>query len=149
MAKKKKQKYKSTAHCKYLCQYHLVWCPKFRYKVLQTVVMESLKQIFVDIAKTYDYEIIAMEVMPDHVHLFVGAKPSVAPSDIVRTFKSISAIKILKEYWALRNFYSRAGALWSRGKFISTIGFVSADTIKKYIENQKKEDGTEDDTESV
>ena len=68
----KKEKYKSAAHCKYLCQYHLVWCPKFRFGVLNGEVQESLKQIFQDIAKQYDYEIIEMEVMPDHVHLFVG-----------------------------------------------------------------------------
>lgn len=132
-----KQEYKSAAHCKYLCQYHLVWCPKFRYKVLQGDVEKSLKKIFEKIAEDYDYEIIAMEVMPDHVHLFVGAKPSVAPSDIVRTFKSISAIKLFEEYYALKNFYSRCGSLWSKGKFISTIGIVSAETIKKYIAEQK------------
>lgn len=132
-----KQEYKSAAHCKYLCQYHLVWCPKFRYKVLQGDVEKSLKKIFEKIAEDYEYDIIAMEVMPDHVHLFVGAKPSVAPSDIVRTFKSISAIKLFEEWNALKNFYSRCGSLWSKGKFISTIGFVSADTIKKYIEEQK------------
>jgi putative transposase len=134
----KSDKYHKGAHVVYLCSYHLVWCPKFRFPVLKTVVEESLKQIFKDIAKEYDYEIIEMEVMPDHVHLFVGANPSVAPSDIVRTFKSISAIRLFKEYQELKNFYSRCGVLWSRGKFISTIGFVSAETIKKYIQEQKE-----------
>jgi putative transposase len=99
-----------------------------------------LKQVFEDIAAEYDYDIIAMEVMPDHVHLFLGAKPSVAPSDIVRTMKSISAIKLFEKYNALKNFYSRHGSLWSKGKFISTIGIVSAETVKKYIEGQKDED---------
>jgi putative transposase len=136
----KKDKYKSSAHAVYLCQYHLVWCPKFRFPVLKTVVEESLKKIFREIAAEYDYEIIEMEVMPDHVHLFVGAKPSVAPSDIVRTFKSISAIRLFKEYEPLRQYYARCGVLWSRGKFLSTIGFVSAETIKKYIQEQKSEE---------
>jgi putative transposase len=78
-----------------------------------------------------------MEIMPDHVHLFVGAKPTVAPSDIVRTFKSISAIELFKQYPSLKQFYSRCGSLWSAGKFISTIGKVSEATIKKYIQDQK------------
>lgn len=136
----KKDKYKASAHAIYLCQYHLVWTPKFRFPVLQAKVETELKKIFKDIEAEYDYEIIEMEVMPDHVHLFVGAKPSVAPSDIVRTFKSISAIRLFEKFKALKTHYSRCGVLWSRGKFISTIGFVSADTIKKYIQDQKSEE---------
>jgi putative transposase len=134
----KNNKYKSSAHAKYLCQYHLIWCPKFRFGVLKTVVLDSLKTIFQDIASKYNYDIIEMEVMPDHVHLFIGSKPAIAPSDIVRTFKSISAIKIFEQFEALKNYYSRCGSLWSKGKFISTIGFVSAETIKKYIQEQKE-----------
>src|SRR5665213_4227700 len=100
-----KPKYKIAAHCKYLCQYHLIWCPKYRWKVLQEPVGESLKKILTEIAQEYDYDLIEMEVMPDHVHLFVGAKPSVAPSDIVRTFKSISTIRLFQEYYSLKQFY--------------------------------------------
>ena len=128
--------YKTTSHCKYLCQYHLIWCPKFRFNVLDNVEC-SLKQIFQDIAKKYQYEIIEMEIMTDHVHLFVGAKPTVAPSDIVRTLKSISAIELFKLHPPLKQFYSKCGSLWSVGKFISTIGKVSEATIKKYIKEQK------------
>jgi len=128
--------YKTTSHCKYLCQYHVIWCPKFRFNVLENIEC-SLRQIFQDIAERYQYEIIEMEIMPDHVHLFVGAKPTVAPSDIVRTLKSISAIELFKQYPSLKQFYSRCGSLWSAGKFISTIGKVSEETIKKYIQEQK------------
>ncbi len=63
-----KDEYKSTAHSKYLCQHHLVWCPKFRYSVLQGNVQSKLRHIFEDIAKRYGYEILEMEVMPDHIH---------------------------------------------------------------------------------
>lgn len=78
-----------------------------------------------------------MEVMPDHIHIFVGAKPTVAPIDIVRVFKSITAIGLFKKYPELKSFYGRCGSLWSVGKFISTSGNVSAETIKKYITEQK------------
>jgi len=143
MSKKRKKKYKALNHCVCLCQYHLVWCPKFRFSVLKGNVAKELKGIFQRIAEKYEYEIIEMEVMPDHVHLFIGAKPTAAPSDIVRTFKSISAIELFKKFYALKNFYSRCGSLWSEGKFISTIGFVSADTIKRYIQEQKEFDEDE------
>ncbi len=139
------KQYKSAAHCKYLCQYHLIWCPRYRKKVLQKQVGISLKKILTDIAKEYDYEIIALEVMDEHVHIFVSVKPSVAPSDVVRILKSLSAVRLFAEYEALRVYYSKQGSLWSKGKFIATVGNISADAVKKYIEEQK----TKDDSESV
>ena len=129
--------YKSTSHCKYLCRYHIIFCPKFRYSVLKGDVETILKEILVDAANGYEYEIIQMEVMPDHIHIFVGAKPTVAPIDIVRVFKSITAIELFRNYPKLKSFYSRCDSLWSVGKFISTIGNVSAETIKQYIAEQK------------
>ena len=129
--------YKSTSHCKYLCQYHIIFCPKFRYSVLKGDIETSLKEILMDVADRYKYEIIQMEVMTDHIHIFVSAKPTVAPIDIVRIFKSITAIELFKKYPELKSFYSRRGSLWSAGKFISTIGNVSAETIKRYIADQK------------
>lgn len=78
-----------------------------------------------------------MEVMLDHIHIFVGAKSTIVPIDIVRIFKSIIAIELFKKYPKLKSFYSKYGSFWSVGKFISTIGNVSAKTIKKYIADQK------------
>ena len=129
--------YKSSAHCKYLCQYHIVFCPKFRFSILKDNIEDSLKKILQCIADRYEYEIIQMEVMSDHIHLFVGVKPTVAPVDIVRTFKSITAIEMFKKHPKLKSFYGKSGSLWSVGKFISTIGNASSKTIRKYIEEQK------------
>jgi len=75
--------------------------------------------------------------MAGHIHFFVSAKPTVAPTDIVRTLKSITAIQLFKEFPALKKFYSRCGSLWSKGYFVSTIGKVSAETVQKYIQEQK------------
>ncbi len=85
-----------------------------------------MKEILLEVASRYELEIIQMEVMPDHIHIFVGAKPTVAPIDIVRFFKSITAIGLFKKYPELKSFYGRCGSLWSAGKFISTSGNVSA-----------------------
>lgn len=130
--------YKSLNHCQYLVQYHLIWCPKFRFSVLKGNVETSLKRILAEIAHKYEYEIIEMEVMPDHIHLFVGTKPTVASTDVVRIFKSISAIRLFEEYPTLKQFYARCGSLWSKGYFVSTIGKVSSDTVQRYIQEQKK-----------
>lgn len=128
--------YKSLSHCKYLVQYHLVWCPKFRFKVINGNIKKSLKNILANVCNKYQYEILELEVMPDHIHIFLSAKPTVAPTDIVRTLKSISAIKLFKEYPKLKKFYARCGSLWSNGYFVSTIGNLSSQTIKRYIQNQ-------------
>jgi len=111
--------------------------PKEWKEELKGNVEISLKEILLEVADRYEYEIIQMEVMPDHIHIFVGAKPTVAPIDIVRVFKSITAIGLFKKYPELKSFYGRCGSLWSVGKFISTSGNVSAEAIKKYITDQK------------
>ncbi len=129
--------YKSLNHCKYLIQYHLVWCPKFRYNVLKDNIEESLRRILAEVCKKYQYEIIELEVMPDHIHVFISVKPTMSPTDIVRTLKSITAVQLFKEFPTLKKFYSRCGSLWSKGYFVSTIGKVSTETIQKYIQEQK------------
>ena len=134
------EQYHSALHCKYLIQYHIIWCPKVRYSVLGENVEQILKQILHNICDKYGYRIKALEVMPDHIHIFVDASQTVAPCDIVRTLKSISAIELFKAFPQLKCFYARCGILWSRGYFISTVGHISEATVIKYIEEQKKHD---------
>ena len=134
-------KYYSASRCKYLTQYHIIWCPKFRYKVLKDGVDGTLKEILFDICSRYKYKIKALEVMPDHIHIFIDCPQTVAPCDIVRTLKSLSAIELFKRYPELKRFYAKCGRLWSNGYFLSTVGSVSEATIRKYIEEQKQ-DGT-------
>ncbi|MBU5459257.1 IS200/IS605 family transposase [Anaerostipes sp. MSJ-23] len=129
--------YHTKSHCKYLIQYHIIWCPKFRFSVLKDGIDESLKKILAEICDRYRYIIKAMEIMPDHIHIFVDCPQTVAPCDIVRTLKSISAIELFRLYPELKNFYARCGVLWSPGYFVSTIGHISAETVTKYIEEQK------------
>lgn len=132
-----KEPYHSASHCKYLTQYHIIWCPKFRYSVLENGVDDTLKKILSDVCDKYSYTIKALEVMPDHIHIFVDCPQTVAPCDIARTLKSISAIELLKAYPQLKRFYARCGKLWSDGYFISTVGHISETTVMKYIEEQK------------
>lgn len=132
--------YHSAPHCKYLTQYHIIWCPKFRFSVLKEGYDDSLKKILTDICFRYGYSIKALEVMPDHVHIFVDCPQTVAPCDVARTLKSISAIEMFMTYPQLKRFYARAGVLWSAGYFVSTVGHISEDTVRKYIEEQKHEE---------
>ena len=131
------EQYHSASHCKYLIQYHIIWCPKFRFSVLKGNVEDTLKLILQKICNDYNYRIKALEVMPDHIHIFIDVPQTVAPCDVARTLKSISAIELFNAFPQLKQFYARCGVLWSRGYFVSTVGHISEATVIKYIEEQK------------
>jgi putative transposase len=135
------EQYHSASHCKYLIQYHIIWCPKFRFAVLKGDVESKLKEILQQICEKYHYQIKALEVMPDHIHIFMDCPQTVAPCDIARTLKSISAIQMFRAFPSLKRFYARCGVLWSSGYFISTVGHISESTVIRYIEEQKHHDG--------
>lgn len=128
---------RSTKHCKYNINYHIVWCPKYRHQVLTGKIEEYLKRLIYNICKRYNYEILSIEVMPDHIHLFVSTKPYVSPTEIVKTLKSITAIWIFRKFPTLKKQKFWDSGLWSKGYYIGTAGTVTAETIQRYIENQK------------
>ena len=114
--------------------YHFVWCPKYRRKVIASNAEKRLKQLVRQKAKDLDCSVIAMETMPDHVHFFIQAPPILAPNQIVGKIKGYSSRILRKEFTRLR---SRLPTLWSRSYFVSTHGHVSARTIRQYVEEQK------------
>ena len=124
--------YKSHNRAKYLCNYHIVWCPKYRRKLLFGNIKIRLEQIINDVCYAKQSEVIALEVMPDHVHLFVSVNPRVAPFKIVKAVKGRSSNFLRKEFPELL----KMPTLWSGSYFLSSAGDVSSATIKKYIENQ-------------
>jgi putative transposase len=127
----------ATAHSRYNINYHLVWCPKYRHQILTGKIEEYFRRLLDNICNHYGYQILALEVMPDHVHLFLSVKPQIGPTDVVRTIKSITAVWIFKKFsWLKRKKFWGSG-LWSKGYYVGTAGQVSAETIKRYIENQR------------
>ncbi|CAN2038995.1 transposase [Candidatus Magnetomoraceae bacterium gMMP-15] len=94
---------KSASHCKYNINYHLVWCSKYRHKILIDQIEVFLKQIIVQICSSYEYDLLNMEIMPDHIHLFVCAPPWISPTEIVKTIKSITALEIFKHFSELKS----------------------------------------------
>ncbi|MEW6066129.1 transposase IS200 [Desulforamulus profundi] len=126
-------KVKSTRHSRYHINYHIVWIPKYRRKVLVGHVASRAEEILRQIAKAMAWEIVALEVMPDHVHLFVSAPPKFSPADIVKRFKGVSARQLLLEFPELAKRTGQ-GTLWAPSYYIGTAGAVSAEIIKRYIE---------------
>lgn len=126
---------RQTRYAVYNINYHIVWIPKYRKSVLVGPVKEKLLELFQTIADQNELEILGVEVMPDHVHLFVSAPPRYAPSWIVNAFKGTSA-RWLREWFPHLEKQIR-GRLWTRTYYIGTAGTVSTDTIKKYIASQE------------
>ena len=121
----------------YNINYHLVWCPKYRQPILkENEVKEFLTDQIHTIADAKGYRVIALEVMPDHLHLFISTSPFDSPTSIVKVFKGVTALRLFKKFPKLRNKYWR-GKLWSPSYYVGTAGHVSTETIQRYIEEQR------------
>lgn len=128
------QKYKSNKNIIYSCKYHVVWCPKYRRKILIHGVDVRLKEIILEVANEFKSEVIEMEVMPDHVHLLIAADPQFGIAKIVRYMKGRSSRFLRQEFPWLK---SRLPTLWTNSYFVSTVGDAPLSVIKEYIKNQK------------
>ena len=129
-----------TKHAVYDLKYHLVWIPKYRKHVLKKGISDYVKEVFGQIAEEYGFRIDTMEVMEDHVHIFVEAPPKYSPAQVVQIMKSISAREAFSKFPELRK-QLWAGELWNDGYFVRSVGDkVTADIIRKYIEYQTHED---------
>lgn len=116
--------------------YHLIWCPKYRRKVLVGQVEIRLKELLIEKAKELGVIIETMEVMPDHTHLFVKSSPVLSPHYIVQQLKGFTSFQLRKEFSSLR---SRLPTLWTRSYYCESVGHISEETVTKYIEEQKNQ----------
>lgn len=126
--------YKRSRNQVYLINYHLIWCPKRRKAVLVGDVKIRLEEIIREISKESGIDVIALEIMPDHVHLFVSAYPTISIHKVVKLFKGRSSHHLRREFSQLLKIPS----LWTHSYFVSTAGNISNETVKKYIEMQSK-----------
>ena len=129
-----KDRYSVSKTCVYNLGYHLIWCTKYRRKVLTPEIESRLKELIREKADALEVEIVEMETMPDHIHIFVKSKSTYSPHFIVQQFKGYSSRILREEFAELR---SRLPSLWTRSYFCESVGCISADTIIRYIENQK------------
>ncbi|MEM4546627.1 MAG: IS200/IS605 family transposase [Nitrososphaerota archaeon] len=126
--------------CVYNCNYHLVFSTKYRRPVLTEEIEKRFKELAEEIGIEKGFEVSQVEVgEKDHVHIFVSAHPKVCPSYIVKMIKGITARKLLIEFPQLRQVFKK-GHLWNSSYYIETIGSISEEAIRKYIESQRRED---------
>jgi putative transposase len=120
------------------CKYHVVFCPKYRKKVLTDPVDLRLKDLFLEKAKELHTEIVEMEIMPDHVHLLIKCDSQFGIHRVVKHLKGYTSRILRSEYHHLS---SRLPSLWTNSYFVATVGTVQLDVIKQYIESQKERSG--------
>lgn len=118
----------------YSCQYHVIFCPKYKRKILKDGKDVRLKEMFLEIAEKHQFQILEMEVMPDHVHLLIDCNPRFGIMECVKALKRQTAHDMRKEF---PDLVSKLPSLWTLSCFISTVGPVSLETVRRYIETQK------------
>lgn len=127
----------STNHAKFSLGYHIIWCPKYRHQILKDTIEIELKQVLAETCAHYEWKLEALDIMPDHVHIFVQADPQTAPVEIAKTLKSISAVHLFNRFPKLKSRKFWGSGLWSRGTYYATVGHITEEVVKKYIETQK------------
>ena len=122
----------------YSLQYHLVWCTKYRKKVLKDGIDVECKEMLESLAQEYKFQILAMEVMPDHIHLLLSIPPKMSVSGFMGYLKGKSSLMIFQRFGNMKFAY-RNREFWCKGYYVDTVGKNTA-AIKSYIANQLKQD---------
>ena len=131
------KEYVSKNHSKFLLKYHIIFVCKYLRKILIENIATCVKNILIDIANKSEFRIEVIETDKDHVHLLVNSDPKVSPLQIVRRLKQESTKRLWLLYpEILRKWFYRERTLWTDGYFVSSIGNVSQETVRRYIENQ-------------
>ncbi|HEU5378670.1 MAG TPA: IS200/IS605 family transposase [Ktedonobacteraceae bacterium] len=118
----------------YICRYHVIFCPKYRRKVLTPPIDERLKTILAEQIERWGQDLIELEAMPDHVHLLVGCDPQLGIHRLIKLLKGHSSHVLRQEFPSLKR---RLPSLWTNSYFCATTGGVTLETMTRYVENQK------------
>ena len=135
---KMKNELKHTAHSSYRCEYHVVFAPKYRRKVIYNEIKKDIGEILRKLCNEMKVEIIEAEACPDHIHMLVRIPPSMSVSSFVGYLKGKSTLMIFERHANLKYKYGNRH-FWCRGYYVDTVG-KNAKKIEEYIKNQLKED---------
>ncbi len=132
------ESYRRGAHAVYRCEYHFVWVPKYRYKILIGDIKARLKEILTELCEWMDVVIISGAIKEDNIHMHLSVPPKYSPSYIMKILKGKSVEYLRKEYPDLRKKYWGLH-IWTRGYFVSTVG-IDSEIIRKYVRSQQEEE---------
>ena len=121
----------AMTHCTWDCKYHLVWVCKYRHKVLDGLIQQSLKEVLNELASIMGLEIRGLKIEVDHVHLVLSIPPKYSVAAVIGQLKAQSASRLLSEYARVREVYKK-GNIWARGYYVGTAG-VAEDVVRRYV----------------
>ena len=130
-------KIRKTKNCKYNINYHYTWIPKTRAKILVEPFKSDVKKFLLETCQEKEWDPLALQIMPDHLHFFVSAPPKWAPSKIIQELKADSSRKLRKKYSIIRQMRS-TDDFWASGYYVGTAGHVTAENVARYIAEQNR-----------
>jgi len=136
-------KYRKLSHVVYQCNYHIVWVPKYRYRVLTGVVKELVEKDVHTLCEWREVEVMELSVQADHIHLVCSIPPKLSISEFMGFLKGKLAIKLFKSYPGLRKKPYWGNHFWTRGYFVNTIG-MNEDLIRRYVKYQEEREKEEE-----
>ncbi|MGW6505899.1 IS200/IS605 family transposase [Nonomuraea angiospora] len=125
---------RANSNIAFQCAFHVVWCPKYRRRVLGGRIETRLKELIREVIAEKGAWLVELEVMPDHVHLLVEVDPQFGVHKLVKAIKGRSSRVLRQEFTSLT---SRLPTLWTNSYFVATVGGAPVDVVKRYVENQK------------
>ena len=132
-------RFRKLSHVLWHCQYHIVWVPKYRYRILKDRVGFEVSKTIRIFAERLGCEVVELNVQPDHVHLLVLVPPKLSISQVVGTIKGKSAIQVFKQFSYLKKRPYWGNHFWAKGYCVDTVG-VDAEMIRKYVKYQEKQE---------
>jgi putative transposase len=132
-------KYKKLSHVVYKCDYHIVWVPKYRFRILKGAIEELVDNDIRMLCEWKGCEVDELNIQEDHIHLLVSVPPKVSISQLMGLLKGKIAIKLFKTYPAMKKKPYWGNHFWARGYFVNTVG-LDEEMIKRYVKYQEKEE---------
>ena len=132
-------RFRKLSHSIWSCQYHIVWTPKYRYRILTGAVRMEVDQCVRAFTERQKSEVVELNIQDDHVHLLVMIPPKISVSDFVGTVKGRTAIRVLNKFRELKQKPYWGNHFWARGYCVDTVG-LDEDKIRKYVKYQEEKE---------
>ena len=139
--------FKKLSHVIYQCKYHIVWCPKYRYRILKGDVAKFMEKSIRSLCEWKNIEILELNVQEDHIHIILDIPPKYSISETLGFLKGKTAIKLFKTYSGLRKKPYWGNHFWSRGYCVSTVG-IDEEKIRKYVKYQEEQERKEEEEQN-
>ena len=137
-------RFRKLSHSIWHCQYHIVWVPKYRFRILTGRVGQEVANCIRAFAVQMKSEIVELNVQADHIHLLVMIPPKISISQYVGTMKGRTAIRVFNKFRDLKSKPYWGNHFWATGYFVDTVG-VDAEIIRKYVKYQEKREKNQED----